>query len=45
MLLPVIIGGILSGTGSLQGSPVKKHHPSQDFIHSPIPTPSTSKNV
>ncbi|EFX64957.1 hypothetical protein DAPPUDRAFT_265467 [Daphnia pulex] len=34
--------GILSATTSLQGSPIKKHHPSQDFIHSPIPTPSNN---
>lgn len=36
------LGGILSGTGSLQGSPIKKHHPSQDFIHSPSPTQPTA---
>ena len=29
----------MSGTGSLQGSPIKKSHPSQDFIHSKTPTP------
>ncbi|KAK4036584.1 hypothetical protein OUZ56_028630 [Daphnia magna] len=34
--------GILSGTTSLQGSPIKKHHPSQDFIHSPTPTSTTN---
>lgn len=39
------IGGILSGTASLQGSPMKKHHPSQDFIQTPSPThtPISSK--
>ncbi|XP_057379338.1 tyrosine-protein phosphatase non-receptor type 23-like [Daphnia carinata] len=34
--------GILSGTTSLQGSPIKKLHPSQDFIHSPTSTSATN---
>ncbi|XP_046445532.1 uncharacterized protein LOC124195088 [Daphnia pulex] len=32
--------GILSGT--IEGSPIKKHHPLQDFINSPNPTTSSN---